>query len=39
MVGLPVVIDTLIVGVRAGELDSILDQARAVRPAPKKKAA
>jgi len=31
--------DVLIEAVRAGELDPILEQARIVRPAPKKKAA
>lgn len=36
---LPAVIDTLIAAVRAGELDQIVDQARATRPTPKKKAA
>ncbi len=36
---LPEVIDVLIGAVRAGELDPMLDQARAARPAPKKKAA
>jgi hypothetical protein len=36
---LPGVIDTLIEAVRAGELDPALEQARAVRPAPKKRAA
>jgi hypothetical protein len=36
---LPVVIDTLIEAVRAGELDPALEQAKAARPAPKKKAA
>jgi hypothetical protein len=36
---LPTVIYTLIGAVRAGELDPVLDQARAVRPAPKKRAA
>ena len=36
---LPEIIDVLIGAVRAGELDPMLEQARAVRPAPKKKAA
>jgi len=36
---LPGVIDTLIGAVRAGELDPMLEQAKAARPAPKKKAA
>ena len=36
---LPGVIDTLIGAVRAGELDPILEQAKAARPAAKKKAA
>lgn len=36
---LPAVIDTLIAAVQAGELAPMLDQARAARPAPKKKAA
>ena len=36
---LPEVIDILIAAVRSGELDSVLEQATAVRPAPKKKAA
>ncbi len=36
---LPAVIDTLIEAIRAGELDPALSQARAVRSAPKKRAA
>ena len=36
---LPEVIDVLIGAVRAGELDSMLEQVRTARPAPKKKAA
>jgi hypothetical protein len=36
---LPVVIDTLIGAVRAGELDPMLEQAKTARPAPKKRAA
>ena len=36
---LPPIIDTLIGAVRAGELDPMLEQAKAARPAPKKKAA
>jgi hypothetical protein len=36
---LPGVIDTLIGAVRAGELDPMLEQAKAARPTPKKKAA
>ena len=36
---LPDVIDTLITAVRSGELDPMLQQANAIRPAPKKKAA
>jgi Cu/Ag efflux protein CusF len=39
MVRLPAVIDVLIGAVRAGEVDSMLEQARTARPAPKKKAA
>ena len=35
----PRVIDTLIGGIRAGELDPMLEQAKTARPAPKKKAA
>ena len=36
---LPAVIDTLIEAARAGELDAVLEQTRAVRSAPKKRAA
>jgi hypothetical protein len=36
---LPAVIDTLIAGVRTGELDNVLTQAAKARPAPKRKAA
>jgi len=36
---LPGVIDTLIVAVRAGELDPMLEQVKTARPAPKKRAA
>ena len=36
---LPEVIDALIAAVRSGELDPMLQQANAIRPAPKKKAA
>lgn len=36
---LPDVIDTLIAALRSGELDPMLQQANAIRPAPKRKAA
>jgi len=36
---LPEVIDTLITAVRSGDLDPVLQQVNAIRPAPKKKAA